>query len=126
MYTPINPSFFFYIKLGCKGVYITRTCFHDGMVTLTFVFANRDSYSISVQESQPPGRHPTDLPRRHHTHSIPPFHVYPGVQEGYLVLKLAPTVVVYNPINDILLTADGQRCGPTFLIAGNVIKNMYY
>ena len=27
-YTPANPSFF-YIKVGFKGVYITRTCFHD-------------------------------------------------------------------------------------------------
>ena len=28
MYTPVNPSFF-YIKVGCKGVFISRTCFHD-------------------------------------------------------------------------------------------------
>ena len=27
-YTPANPSFF-YIKVRFKGVYITRTCFHD-------------------------------------------------------------------------------------------------
>ena len=24
-------SQFYYIKVGCKGVYITRTCFHDGL-----------------------------------------------------------------------------------------------
>ena len=24
MYTPVN-----YIKVGCKGVFVTRTCFHD-------------------------------------------------------------------------------------------------
>ena len=28
MYTPVNPSFT--IKVGCKGVFITRTCLHDG------------------------------------------------------------------------------------------------
>ena len=28
MYTPVNPSFF-YIKVGCNGVYITRTCYND-------------------------------------------------------------------------------------------------
>ena len=25
---PCKPHFY-YIKVGCKGVYITRTCFHD-------------------------------------------------------------------------------------------------
>ena len=29
MYTPIKPHFY-YIKVGCKGVFITRTCYHDG------------------------------------------------------------------------------------------------
>ena len=28
MYTPVNPSFY-YIKVGCKGVFITRNCFRD-------------------------------------------------------------------------------------------------
>ena len=28
MYTPVKPQFC-YIKVGCKGVYITRTCFRD-------------------------------------------------------------------------------------------------
>ena len=28
MYTPVNPNFF-YIKVGCKGVFVTRTCFRD-------------------------------------------------------------------------------------------------
>ena len=28
MYTPVNPSFY-YIKVGCNGVFITRTCFPD-------------------------------------------------------------------------------------------------
>ena len=28
MYTPVKPQFF-YIKVGCKGVQITRTCFPD-------------------------------------------------------------------------------------------------
>ena len=31
MYTPVNPHFY-YIKVGCKGVYIARTCLHDGQV----------------------------------------------------------------------------------------------
>ena len=26
---PCKPQFY-YIKVGCKGVFITRTCFHDG------------------------------------------------------------------------------------------------
>ena len=26
-YTPVNPSFTIYIKVGCKGVFVTRTCF---------------------------------------------------------------------------------------------------
>ena len=30
MNTPVNPTlYFYYIKVGCKGVYITRTCYHD-------------------------------------------------------------------------------------------------
>ena len=29
MYTPVYSSFFFYIKVGFKGVYITRTYFPD-------------------------------------------------------------------------------------------------
>ena len=85
-----------------------------GIFTLTLVRFKHGLYSISVQESQPPGRNPTELPRRQH-----PFHVYPDVQGGYLVLKLAPTVVVYNPINDIAFTAGRQTYGPTCLIAGN-------
>ena len=28
MYTPAHPSFTIY-KVGCKGVYITQTCYHD-------------------------------------------------------------------------------------------------
>ena len=28
MYTPVNPQFY-YIKVECKGVYITQTCFLD-------------------------------------------------------------------------------------------------
>ena len=28
IYTPVNPSFTI-IKVGCKGMYITRTCLHD-------------------------------------------------------------------------------------------------
>ena len=28
MYTPVNPMFF-YIKVGCKGVFISQRCFHD-------------------------------------------------------------------------------------------------
>ena len=29
MNTPVNHTFTIYIKVGCKGVYITRTCYHD-------------------------------------------------------------------------------------------------
>ena len=36
MNTPVNPSFF-YTKVGCKGVYITRTCLHDGNNRLPLV-----------------------------------------------------------------------------------------
>ena len=32
MYTPENPSFT--LKVGCKGVYITRTCLHDMAVNI--------------------------------------------------------------------------------------------
>ena len=32
---PCKPQFY-YIKVGCKGVFVTRTCFHDE--TLKFVF----------------------------------------------------------------------------------------
>ena len=28
MNTPVNPSFY-YIKVGCKGVFITQNCWHD-------------------------------------------------------------------------------------------------
>ena len=28
MYTPVNPNFY-YLKVWCKGVWITRTCFPD-------------------------------------------------------------------------------------------------
>ena len=28
MYTPVNPIFTI-IKVGCKGLFITRTCYHD-------------------------------------------------------------------------------------------------
>ena len=31
-YTPANPSFF-YIKVGFRGVKITRTCFHDEILS---------------------------------------------------------------------------------------------
>ena len=35
MYTPVNPSFTtMYIKVGCKGVYITWTCLHDAPVIM--------------------------------------------------------------------------------------------
>ena len=30
LYTPV---FFFYIKVGCKGVYISRACLHDALQT---------------------------------------------------------------------------------------------
>ena len=30
-YTPVNPIFY-YIKVGLKGVYISRTCFPDGPI----------------------------------------------------------------------------------------------
>ena len=36
MYTPVNPNF---TKVGCKGVYIARTCYHDeGWVFSTLQF----------------------------------------------------------------------------------------
>ena len=28
-YTPVNPNFTCYIKVGCKGFFVTRTCFRD-------------------------------------------------------------------------------------------------
>ena len=33
MNTPVNPSFL-YIKVGCKRVYITRTCLHDAITAV--------------------------------------------------------------------------------------------
>ena len=38
MYTPVNPSFF-YIKVGCKGVYITRTCYPDAELQVLPVYS---------------------------------------------------------------------------------------
>ena len=32
---PCTPQFH-YIKVGCKGVFITRTCYHDELFTLMF------------------------------------------------------------------------------------------
>ena len=72
---------------------------------------------ISVQETEHPGRHPNELLRDMHVNH--PIHDPQGVQGGQLVFKLAPTVVVYNPRNTILMTAGQQRWGPTYLIAGN-------
>ena len=31
MYTPVNPQFY-YMKVGCKGVYTSRTCYHEAEV----------------------------------------------------------------------------------------------
>ena len=31
MYTRVDPTFF-YIKVGCKGVFVTRTCFRDAIL----------------------------------------------------------------------------------------------
>ena len=36
-YTLANPSFFLYIKVWFKGVYISRTCFSDVIVSVRFV-----------------------------------------------------------------------------------------
>ena len=30
MYTPVHPTEVYYIKVGCKRVHITRTCYPDG------------------------------------------------------------------------------------------------
>ena len=35
MYTPEHQ--FHYIKVGCKGVFITQTCFHDGIIMGTYI-----------------------------------------------------------------------------------------
>ena len=35
MNTPCKPEFY-YIKVGCKGVFVTRTCFCDVIFTLCF------------------------------------------------------------------------------------------
>ena len=73
------------------------------------------TFFISVQETQRPGRHPTEL----HENYRSPIHAPHDVQGGQLVFKLAPNAVVYNPRNNIIMTADQQRCGTTYLIAGN-------
>ena len=46
-YTPAHPSFC-YIKVGFKGVYITRTCFHNGQQFLkaTETFNNKILHNI--------------------------------------------------------------------------------
>ena len=33
---PCKPQFY-YIKVGCKGVFIARTCLHDEVTTLTYL-----------------------------------------------------------------------------------------
>ena len=35
MFTPVNPWQFYYIKDGCKGVYISRTCLHDDYLNIS-------------------------------------------------------------------------------------------
>ena len=42
---PCKPQFY-YIKVGCKGVYITRTCYHDAVsilnvIKFTFLVMNK-------------------------------------------------------------------------------------
>ena len=46
---PGKPQFY-YIKVGCKGVYITRTCFHDDSKTMqyTATYAALKSHIFSV------------------------------------------------------------------------------
>ena len=46
---PCKPQFY-YIKVGCKGVFITRTCFHDG--------------SDEVPESPPLNEGPVNIRKR--------------------------------------------------------------
>ena len=48
-YTPVNPSFF-YIKVGCKGVFVTRTCFRDGKVGLNVFSYTQLIYTLALYE----------------------------------------------------------------------------
>ena len=45
MYTTANPSFIIYIKVGFKGVYITRACYPD-----VYKFIKKNGYIIKGQQ----------------------------------------------------------------------------
>ena len=47
IYTPVNPIFY-YIKVGCKGVYITQTCYPDELV-LYFSLPHLAVFQIQCQ-----------------------------------------------------------------------------
>ena len=44
MYTPVHPQFHF-IKVGCKGVFITRTCYPDGIIVKITVCSDSVCFS---------------------------------------------------------------------------------
>ena len=46
---PVNPSFTIYIKVGCKWVFVTRNCFHDGIETNMLIDSGVAASLISVE-----------------------------------------------------------------------------
>ena len=56
MYTPAKPQFY-YIKVGCKGVFVTRACFRDEhkvnsyAIYLRFLRLLNDDFQINKKES---------------------------------------------------------------------------
>ena len=48
MYTRVNPTFF-YIKVGCNGVFITRTCYPDVQIETKFcIHIIVDKFNIGI------------------------------------------------------------------------------
>ena len=48
---PCKPQFY-YIKVGCKGVYITRTCYHDAVGIVVYTIEKKPlNHSLSGLET---------------------------------------------------------------------------
>ena len=48
LYTPVNPNFTIIIKVGCKGAYITRTCYYDVMILCLNVIKRTDICKLNT------------------------------------------------------------------------------
>ena len=101
---PCKPQFY-YIKVGCKGVFVTRTCFHDaskGIKTLIIAFVSKTGqlvahyrhriFSFGVLYQIPNiFRHFTGLT----TLRERPFDIYTGQED---VLGLVILLSRHNPV----------------------------